>query len=141
MRVIGVLFSTIFFCSCAATSLKNAPEIKASADEAVVKATVIDYKELPTGKANCGSTHCFALVQIDSVIEVGKGFPLSFDAKQPILAFFSFGLDGADSTTHNGLNYTLEKIKSNNRFISTLKPVDKVEGQQVYQVDLYKKLR
>jgi len=135
------IFCLLLIMGCKSNQVSNLSAIKASRDEAVVIGKLMQFEDSPAEGANCGSEHCFGKIEIEKVQETGQDFTKNFEQEKPIYAYFTFGADGADSSTHNGLKYELVALKQNDKIIATLKLVGEMNSEKLYQVDLYRKLK
>jgi len=126
---------------CQGNKVSNLPTIKASREEAVVIGKIVQFENNVAQETNCGNEHCFAKIDIEKVQETGQEFTKNFEYKKPILAYFTYGTDGADGKTHEGLQDELEALKQNDKIIATVKLVGELNSEKLYQVDLYKKLK
>ncbi len=135
-----VLTLILSFLGCESTKSTNLPEIKASRNEAVVVAQVdLQVGELENN-TGCGSSSCMAYLKISEVKELGQSYQNDLKVGDKILTYFSFGTNGADSTTHTGLMYDLPKLKTGTRISAVIEPTGEVKGEMVYTVSLYTKL-
>lgn len=135
------IFCIVVIVGCQSKNVSNLPTIKASREEAVVIGKLLDInQDVPKGNS-CGSVNCFGKIQIEEVKETGQDFTKNFEQEKPVIAYFTYGLDGADSNTHQGLQIVLEKLKQNDKIIATLRQVGDIDSNKLYQVDLYKKLK
>ena len=131
----------IVIVGCQNNKVSNLPTIKASREEAVVIGKIVQFENNVAKESNCGNEHCFAKIKIEKVQETGEEFTKNFEYEKPILAYFTFGTDGADGKTHEGLQDELETLKQNDKIIATIKLVGELNSEKLYQVDLYKKLK
>ena len=131
----------IVILGCQSNQVSKLPTIKASRDEAVVIGTLLQFEESVTEGINCGNKHCYAKIQVEQVKETGQYFTKNFEQGKPILAYFAYGTDGADSNTHKGLQEVFVALKQSDKIIATIKLVGEVNSEKLYQVDLYEKLK
>jgi hypothetical protein len=131
----------IVIVGCQSNQASKLPTMKASRDEAVVIGKLLQFEEsIPKG-IDCGNKHCYAKIQVEKVKETGQDFTKNFEQEKPILAYFTYGADGADSTTHKGLREVFVALKKSDKIIATIKLVGEVNKEKLYQVDLYKNLK
>lgn len=137
--LIAGLIMVVF--SCKNTQTSNLPSLNASRDEAVINGTLLSFLHDSVEGVNCGNEHCYGKIKVNSVEQVGQDFTKNFNTEEPIMVYFSFGADGADSSTHKGLEYVLDILNPNDNVMATIKLVGELNSQKLYQVDLYQKIK
>ena len=141
MRKLLFLLFMVSMLACSTSKNTNLPVLKPSQQEAKVLAKVVSYENPEGLTIDCGAEQCFAKIQIDSVIEVGQYFSTSMNTENPILVYFANGMEKIEPKEENTMSVSQEAIKPKQSMVATIKLEGEHEGEPIYKVGQYKKLK